>query len=312
MNYYKRSAGKINFIIFLLIMPAILISCGNKKSGDTENSSAGTPVQITHPVIMNMSDYISLNGNTIFLKKEIIRSTFDGFIEKVYKNIGDQVKPGDVLFKLKTKELAANDSLSFNIGTHAFKGGVFIKAGSDGTLTELDFHEGDYLTAGEQIAVVSNPSSLRIKLNVPYEDVLKVRTGGACEINFPDGVKLPGVIEKSVPSVDPATQTQTYLIRLDHFRNIPENLNVIVKFPVNNYKDAVVVPQSSIMTNVTQNVFWVMKLINDTTAVRVDVQKGIENDSLTQILNQGFKPSDRIISVGAYGLPDTAQVEIAR
>ncbi len=300
-------------IIFSLVFISLLqISCGSKDSGDAENSSAGTPVQITHPVIMNMSDYITLNGNTIFLKKEIIRSTFDGFIEKVYKNIGDRVKPGDVLFQLKTKELAANDSINFNLGKQYFKGIILIKAGSDGVVTELDFHEGDYVTTGEQIAVVSNPSSLRIKLNVPYEDVLKVRIGNRCEVNLPDGVNVPGIIEKNVPAVDPVTQTQIYYIKLLQYKTVPESLNVMVKIPFEHFNSTTVLPKSAISTDVTESNFWIMKLINDTTAVRVDVKKGIENDSVAQILSPILNTTDRIILTGAYGLPDTAAVEIAK
>lgn len=261
---------------------------------------------------MTIDDYLTLNGNTIFLKKEIIRSTFDGFVEKVFKNIGDDVNTGEVIFQLKTKELAASDSIDFNIGKQLFKGAVYIKAGSAGALTELDFHEGDYVTSGEQIAIISNPSSLRIRLNVPYEDVLKTRIGSACEINLPNDVNIPGTIEKSVPSVDQSTQTQAFLIKLNRFENIPENLNVIVTIPFEHSKNATVVPKSSIMTNVTQDSFWVMKLINDSMSVRVDIEKGIENDSVAQILRPRLEPSDRILLTGSYGLPDTAEVEIVK
>jgi hypothetical protein len=55
-----------------------------------------------------------------------------------------------------------------------------------------------------------------------------------------------------------------------------------------------------------------MKLVNDTTAVRVNITKGIEEDSLVQILDPKFKLTDNIILDGAYGLPDTAKVLLTR
>ena len=67
-----------------------------------------------------------------------------------------------------------------------------------------------------------------------------------------------------------------------------------------------------LITNVTQDSFWVMKLINDTTAVKINITRGIENDSVVQILNSNLKPDDKIILSGAYGLPDTAKVEIKK
>ncbi|MDE3059260.1 MAG: RND transporter, partial [Bacteroidota bacterium] len=101
-----------------------------------------------------------------------------------------------------------------------------------------------------------------------------------------------------------------FFIALRRFEKIPENLNVIVKIPFESAKNTLVLPKSAIMTNVTQNSFWVMKLINDSIAVRTDIEKGIENDSIVQILSPNLGTADRIISAGAYGLPDTAGVEI--
>ena len=311
MYYHKTLARKLFSLSFFLSLPFFLLSCSSKVE-DVSQKISGTPVQIINPVLVNMSNYILLNGNTIFLKKEIIRSTFDGFITKVFKNVGDPIKSGDILFQLKTKELSGNDNLNLKLGDHIFQGTVFIKAGSNGILNELNFQEGDYVTAGEQIAIESNPSSLRIRLNVPYEDILKVKIGSMCQISLPDNVVLPGIVEKSVPSVDISTQTQTFFIKLIHTENIPENLNVIIKIPFMNFKNAVALPKSAIMTNVTQDSFWVMKLINDTTAIKVDIKKGIENDSLTQIISPKFGMQDRILANGAYGLPDTAEVEITK
>ena len=106
--------------------------------------------------------------------------------------------------------------------------------------------------------------------------------------------------------------TQKYFIKLNQTYNIPDSLNVIVKTPYKTFKDATVIPKSSLLTNVTEDNFWIMKLINDTTALRVDIQKGVENDSLVQILSPKLSTEDRIVKTGAYGLPDTAKVEIVK
>jgi len=299
-------------ILSLMLMSLFQISCGSKSSDDASNVSSGTPVTITHPILMNMDNYLNLNGNTVFLSKEIIRSTFDGFIVKVFKNIGDAVKPGDKLFLIRTKESSASDTLSIKLGDQLFQGAIYVSANSNGILSELNYHEGDYVTTGEQIAVVSNPSSLRVKLNVPYEDILKVKIGNSCEVNLPDGVNVPGIIEKNVPAVDPVTQTQIYYIRLLNYRVVPESLNVIVKIPFEHFNNTTVIPKSALNTDVTESDFWIMKLINDTTAVRIDVKKGIENDSVAQIISPKLDTTDKVVLTGAYGLPDTAEVEITK
>lgn len=311
-NILNKIISKIFLYSLLLIAPVIIISCGGTDENNTNDINSGTPVTITHPFRTNLSDYIELNGNTVFLTKEIVRATFEGFISKVYKNIGDSVKPGNDLFQIRTMESAAADSLNISFGNKQFKGIIKLKAQTQGVLTELNYHQGDFVSNGELLAIISNPSSLRIKLNVPYEDVLKVKTGRDCEVNLPDGITMPGTIEKNVPTVNPVTQTQIYFIKLKRYGNIPDSLNVIVKIPYKSFINTTVLPKSSLVTNVTEDNFWIMKLINDTTAIRVNIKKGIENDSIAQILNPKLDTSDRVVLTGAYGLPDTAKVEIVK
>jgi hypothetical protein len=66
------------------------------------------------------------------------------------------------------------------------------------------------------------------------------------------------------------------------------------------------------MTNETQTEFWVMKVVNNKLALKVLVQKGIENTNFVEITNSGLNANDLIISEGAYGLNDSSIVRIAK
>lgn len=311
MNHYKI---KLKSIIkyFTTISLIFFISCTSESKDTPLPSESGTTVKITNPIRANLTEYINLNANTIFLNKEIIRSTFLGFIEKIYKNIGDVVKIGDPIFLIRTKESSASDSLHIGIGNKIFKGTITIKVQANGILTSLNYNTGDYVSEGEQLAIISNPSSLRINLNVPYQYVSKINYGSICTILLPNGKTVKANIQKIIPSIDPASQTQTFILSLDGSESLPENLNVNVQIPLSFVKDALTLPKSAVMSNETLEKFWVMKLINDSTAVQVDIQKGIENDSLIQIVKPQFNLNDRIIFDGAYGLPDTANVMITK
>lgn len=311
MNHYKI---KLKSIIkyFTTISLIFFISCTSESKDTPLPSESGTTVKLTNPIRTNLTEYINLNANTIFLNKEIIRSTFQGFIEKIYKNIGDVVKIGDPIFLIRTKESSASDSLHIGIGNKIFKGTITIKVQANGILTSLNYNTGDYVSEGEQLAIISNPSSLRINLNVPYQYVSKINYGSICTILLPNGKTVKANIQKIIPSIDPASQTQTFILSLDGSESLPENLNVNVQIPLSFVKDALTLPKSAVMSNETLEKFWVMKLINDSTAVQVDIQKGIENDSLIQIVKPQFNLNDRIIFDGAYGLPDTANVMITK
>jgi hypothetical protein len=56
--------------------------------------------------------------------------------------------------------------------------------------------------------------------------------------------------------------------------------------------------------------FWVMKMIDDSTAIKVPVTVGNRNATEVEVLAPQFLETDRIVGVGGYGLPDTAIVTI--
>ena len=51
------------------------------------------------------------------------------------------------------------------------------------------------------------------------------------KFNLPEVNTLNGILDRNIPKVDPATQTQIYYIKLVNYNQLPENLNVIVKIP---------------------------------------------------------------------------------
>lgn len=295
----------------MIAIALTLNSCTSEKDTTSNVEASGTPVKIVNPIKTSLTEYINLNANAIFLRKEIVRATFPGFIEKKFVNLGEEIKIGDALFQIRTKESAANDTLHIHLGDGIFQGAVEVLAKTNGVLTALNYNTGDFVNDGEEIAIISNPSSLRMTLNVPYQYVSKISRSEKCQILLPDGRVLDAKVERVLPSVDQMAQTQTFLLRLGERVRLPENLNVSARLPLRTAPGAVALPRSAVMSNETQDAFWVMKLLDDSTAIRVDIQKGIETDSLTQVLTPPLAPNNRIISEGAYGLPDTARVRIS-
>jgi hypothetical protein len=244
------------------------------------------------------------------MHKTTVRSTFQGYIDEAYRTVGDEVRVGDKLFRVQTKEAAASDSVLLSLGSGMFKGYVDLTARINGIITELNYHAGDYVSDGDQLAKIGQPSSLRIVLDVPFQNMKQIRQNSKCEVAIPGGGLYGAYVDKLVPSVDPSSQTQTVLLRMGEKKRLPENLNLIVRFPVKRIAAATVLPKQCVLSNETQDKFWIMKLLNDSTAVSVDIEKGAESDSLIQILFPALTTADRIVAQGAYGLSDTAQISL--
>lgn len=307
MNFKKN---KILLSLFLPSLIALILSCSSKEEKESAEVMKGIEVVVGNPTKRNMIEYADLNANTIYLKQEIVRATFQGFVDKTNKNVGDYVQQGDLLFVIKTKEADAVNNSQINSGEQQFNGLVKILARTDGILTELNHQTGDFVSDGEQLALLVNPQSLRIILEVPFQLAKSISDNGSYTIQLPDGKEYITHVSKRVPSIDPANQTQKFILETNTKLELPANLNLNVKIPIKSVGEAIALPKSSVMTNETQTEFWIMKVVNDSLAVKLDIKKGVEADNFVQIKEPLINLNDRFIIEGSYGLPDTAKISI--
>ncbi|MEP7258567.1 MAG: RND transporter, partial [Flavitalea sp.] len=105
------------------------------------------------------------------------------------------------------------------------------------------------------------------------------------------------------------SQTQNIIIRVNETA-IPTNLIAKVRIEKDIRPYAVSLPKQSLLSDETQSVYWVMKLIDSITAVKIPVTKGLEIGDRVEILSPQFLLSDKFILTGNFGLTDTARVRI--
>jgi multidrug efflux pump subunit AcrA (membrane-fusion protein) len=175
---------------------------------------------------------------------------------------------------------------------------------------QLNHQAGDYVADGEQLAIISDHSSFVFLMQLPYELRSYVRAGQEVDLTLPGGKKVAGEVKSFMPSVDTVAQTQGVVLKLVNGELVPENLIAKARIVKATKTNAESLPKSAILSNETQTEFWVMKLINPTTAVKVPVKQGITSGDRVEILSPRFSANDKIVISGNYGLPDTAKVKI--
>lgn len=297
----------IQLFVFSIIFT--LFSCRPGKTSADEQMPV-VSVKAEPIVSGTIENEISFNGSTVYLKKTQVLSPISGYVVGTNIIFGQEVQKGMVLFELKTRESKALESAC---DTSRMSGKVIIRAGSAGFINELNINEsGVYVAEGSILCNIVNNTDLMIRLNVPYEFVSIPSREKNCKIRLADNTVISGSVFRILPSVDESNQTQTVLIKPVSSRLIPENLNILVYFIKEKHEKAMLVSKSSLMTNETQSEFWIMKIIAGDKAVKIPVAKGIENDSLAEIISPDLKINDLIISEGAYGLPDSTIVSIVK
>jgi multidrug efflux pump subunit AcrA (membrane-fusion protein) len=302
--------------IFLALL--LLAACkGNASGGGDDDAAANvkptTPVSVINVNDTSLVDYADLNAISTFQQKSYIKANANGYIQNVNARLGQFVNTGQVLFTIKTKEAQIIGS-SINVldTTFRFSGVNKIKAAQHGYITQLSHQSGDYVQDGEQLAVISDRSSFAFIMQLPYEMRRLVSNNQNILLTLPDGTKLDGKVVSLMPSVDTLAQTQGVVIKVNTSLPIPENLVAKARIIKSAKTNTVSLPKSAILSNETQTDFWVMKLINDSTAIKVPVTKGIESGDKVEIVSPKFSGKDRIITTGNYGLADTAKIKVVK
>ena len=306
------------YLFVLIIVLPLLLRCGSSSTTDTSAQKADasrpkTPVEVTTVLSDSFQLEKTFRGMTYYLTSGDIKSPIAGYVTKVYVKIGEQVRKGAPLFGLETKEAYAlggknylNDPTLKNIGQ------LIIRAPEAGLVTVVQAEEREYVQDGTVLASFSAPDMFVFLIEVPVEQDSAVHVGSTCMIQLPNGQKITGRISRTLAMADSLSQTERFVVKPDRPMVLPARLQLNITFTDQQHNNTQSLPKEAVLANELQTDFWVMKLINDTTAVRVPVKTGLQRDNRIEILSPRFAPRDRIISKGGYGLADTSLVIVNR
>ena len=147
-------------------------------------------------------------------------------------------------------------------------------------------------------------------LDVPYEVSRHVASGESCSLVLPDGTYLPATIGEPLATVDAVSQTQPVRLYADA-PPLPEGMRLKAVIRVNGNEELkMLLPKSAVQSDETLTSYWVMKLIDDSTAVRVPVETGNSTADSMEVCGS-LTPADRIVLTGGYALPDSSKIIIS-
>lgn len=300
------------YFLYFSIILGLVSSCKHAPKTSEETNEVKTPVTVAPITYKSFSSTVPLPAVATFMNKSTIRATTAGNIEQVLIIQGDYVNSGQLLFTIKTREAMALER-KFQADTSLnFAGIIKVIAPVEGVINSISHQKGDFVQEGDEMAVVWEQNSLVFILTVPFELDKYIERNKKCTINLPDNNKIGGTITHKLPEMDIQSQTVRYIVKPATTSHLPGNLIARINLVKTTSEKAMVLPKQAVLGNETQTEFWVMKLVNDSTAIKTPVTKGYENNEEVEITNPVFTPSDRIVLTGNYGLPDTARITIMK
>jgi len=185
-----------------------------------------------------------------------------------------------------------------------------IRSPIDGVVTDRPLYPGEMAAAGTAIVTVMDVSAVIAKAHIPQADAALLKVGDKGTITVP-GLDNPveGKITVVSPALDPnSTTVEVWLEAKNPKQQLKPGTSVQVSLTAKTVKDALVVPAAAVIT-AADGSSAVMIAGSDGKAHQKAVKLGIRQDDDVQIL-EGVSDGDKVVSTGAYGLPDNTKITV--
>jgi hypothetical protein len=290
----------------------MFLSCKHIAKKSEEVAEAKTPVTIVPVMYKSVTSTVTLPAVSTFMNKSTIRATTTGIIKKILISPGEFIAADQLLFTIMTREAVALGKNVQGDSSLSFNGLINITSNKEGVINSISYQKGDFVQEGDEMAMVSEQNSLVFILDVPFELDKYIENNRNCSIILPDNRQINGTIKGKLPEMDLQSQTIRYVVKPQSTDRLPGNMIASINLVKSTNEKAMVLPKKAVLGDETLTEFWVMKLLNDSTAIKVTVNKGFENNEEVEITNPEFRPTDKIVLTGNYGLPDTARITIIK
>lgn len=291
----------------------VLLGClGSCKSDSSQKDGMNVPiaVQAVAVVQQDIAEYHTFNGVTVYQKKENIRANVTGYISWLPHELGSSIRAGQTFAQVRTKEQdALREAVTIDSTLKKFSKPLSVYGNGTGTITALNVQKNDYVAEGDLLATISEPSSLVVQVNVPFVYEHDLIVGTPCEIILGNGNTVTTQISGSLPIMDPIPQSHIFLIALPK-EPLPENLNVQVRILDRERKGAKALPVNAVQSNELMTDYWVMKVVNDTLAVKQNVALGLKTDTLIEVISDALQVGDKVVTEGAYQMQDSTLISV--
>lgn len=182
-----------------------------------------------------------------------------------------------------------------------------IRAPFSGAIGLRRISPGSVVSAGTEIATVSDVSVIKLDFSVPETFLSAIKTGQPIEARaaaYPEGL-FRGQIEGIDPQVDPITRSVMVRAILPNAdRRLRPGMLLTVNI-ISNPRQALAVPELSLVSERDQT--FVFKIDGEQTALRTPVETGTRQSGMVEIL-RGLSVGDRIVAEGTVKVRDGSKV----
>ena len=303
---------KLRYGIWLQLVFIVVAvwGCGNSQQQDGGDEPVTVAqVQVTHVSFKTLADTLTVNGRVMEGQQFTVRAPVTGYVTKLWVRAGQQVRTGQRLFSVRTREQTAlaQDTTGSNLPKPS---AVVVKAPVDGQVSDISTGEGVYAAEGSAMATLNSRNNLYTEIFVPARWNNSIQQGDSALVLWADGRTEWAKVGSRLAQADSQSQSVMFMISNISTNRLLPGERLTVRIPVNKVVNEQVLPREAVLSDESMSSWWVMKMVNDSIAIRVPVTPGIASGNWMAVPKPRFLKDDRILVQGNYGLADTARVQV--
>lgn len=183
-----------------------------------------------------------------------------------------------------------------------------IRSPIDGVVTDRPLFPGEMATAGAPLITVMDVSQVIAKAHVPQQEAARMKAGDPATILNPDagGGPVDGKVTLVSAALDPGSTTvEVWIQAYNAGEKMRPGSSVQVSIVTQTIVNAIVIPAAALLD--FGKGASVMVASADNRAHQRPVKAGVHAGEMVQI-TEGLTAGERIITAGAYGLPDNSLI----
>jgi HlyD family secretion protein len=185
-----------------------------------------------------------------------------------------------------------------------------IRSPIDGVVTDRPLYPGEMAAAGAPLMTIMNLARVVARTHIPGAQAALIKRGDSATIQVPGeaGSDVTGKVTVVSPALDPnSTTAQVWVEAPNPRKELKVGSTVQVTMVVETIPNALVVPLSAVLTG-ADGTSSVMVISPDGHAHQTTVETGVRQGNDIQITS-GLKAGEKVVTEGAYGLPDGTKVK---
>jgi len=184
-----------------------------------------------------------------------------------------------------------------------------IRSPVNGVVTDRPLYPGEMAAAGSPLITVMDVSQVIARAHIPESEAVLLKVGDPAELLASGGRTVVGKVTVVSPALDPnSTTVEIWVQARNQDGSLKPGTSVQLSIQARTVHDALVIPSISLLT-AEDGATTVMVVGAYNHAHQQAVQVGIRQGDEVQITG-GLKAGERVLTAGAFGLPDNAKIKV--